>query len=675
MAKSGTTQETEGEALEALELVRDLSNTFQARNELYAYTERVLYMDEPVYIPPKYKESTVEVRTPLALHAVNTVTAALSANPPQTQFDPVSVGDTGQQNSTKREHFFDASWEQQQRQGGRRIFRPFMHSLVGKGEAVIKTLEIRKRAWASYDEQAKTLKDQLTKQYGKNLDQRDQEWDRKTEEIKRGLSYPIMTTDIPAENFMYIRGESGFTTCVETKVVPYFETLQKYQYGLNSKGQVVEAAAGLPQSDWTKVMTQRQTRTLRMVEIWTADGKAKYLLLGPGDSLDKRQGKIVKTITHDYVNPDTLSLIGPYFHCFGITTSSRNLETMGVSIIFGFLRLYGLLNSLLTMQQQAAFRYAFTAYKRKQQTGYGMPDNLLGLGPSPAQNAQQIIDIQPGDIIDWDIDPIELGHSGVDLDKAIALVRQLLDLALPEVVQGVMGGDSSGYAVAQAAHLARLIWDPIVDNAELCFAERVGFESWLIEHCIKEPVYVFGDLPVVGKGKPGRGVFSVGPDDLKHYHRYNIRLEPETPSNEVIKLRAIAEALQLKIMSPQQAIVESGRNVDEVERDWLLWDAKQDPRVKAVLMNRAFAKLDMADQQAMGGAMAEFGGPPPGGDPAAALGGVGAVAQPGQAGMPLIPNGGGMPVGAAPPSLPGPGQGSIGPTPVVPTGGPGPGGA
>lgn len=673
MAKSGTTQAADAESLEALELVRDLRNTFQARNDLYAYTERVLYMDEPVYIPPKYRESTVEVRTPLALHAVNTVAAALSKRPPETQFDPVTQGDTGQQNSTKREHFFDASWEQQQREAGRRIFRPFMHSLVGKGEAVVKTIERRKRAWATYDEQAESLKAKLTKQYGDNYDKRDAEWDKQTEEIKRGLSYPITSTDVPAENFMYIRGENGFTTCVETKEVPYFETLQRYQYGLNSRGQVVEAAAGLSESDWAKVMTNRHTRTLRMVEVWTP-GKAKYLLLGPGDSLDKRQGKKVHEITHDYADPDTLALRGPYFHCYGITTSSRNIETMGVSIIFGFLRLYGLLNSLLTMQQQAAFRYAFTAYKRKQQPGYGMPDNLGGLGPQPGADGQQILDVQPGDIIPWDIDPIELGHSGVDLDKAIALVRQLLDLALPEVVQGVMAGDSSGYAVAQAAHLARLIWDPIVDNAELCLAERTGFESWLIEHCIQEPVYVFGDLPVVGKGRPGRGVFSVGPQDLNGVHRYQVRLEPETPSNEVIKLRAIAEALQLKIMSPQQAIVETGRNVDEVERDWLLWEAKQDPRVKGMLLDRAFQKLDAADQKVMGGALAQFGGPPPGGggDPAAALGQMGVVAQPGQEGMPIIP-GGGQPAGV--PVAPGPGQGSIGPTPVVPTGGPGPGGA
>jgi len=34
-------------AAEALELVKDLQDTFRARNELYAYTDRVLYLDEP----------------------------------------------------------------------------------------------------------------------------------------------------------------------------------------------------------------------------------------------------------------------------------------------------------------------------------------------------------------------------------------------------------------------------------------------------------------------------------------------------------------------------------------------------------------------------------------------------------------------------------------------------
>lgn len=651
MAKSSSTQAEDAKASEALELVKDLRDTFQERNDLYAYTDRVLYMDEPVYIPEKYKDSTVEVRQPLALHAVNTIAAALSKNAPKTQFDPVSIGETGIANSTKREHFLDASWEQQQREARRRIFRAFIHSLVGKGEGILKTQERRKESWAQYDRKLPDLKKEVDAKHGDNYDARDKEYDQRTEELKRGLSYPIMTEDIPPENFYYIKGSRGFSCCVEVKSVPYYETLARYKdFGLSSSGKIVAAAAGLPESGWGEVMRKRKTRNLTMAEVWTCSD-VKYLLLGPGDSLDKRSGKLVHTVAHGYGDEDTQSLRGPYFHSYGISTSSRNVATMGISVIFGYLRLYGALNSLLTMEMQAAFRYAFTAYKRKQQPGYGLPDNVMSLSPAPGSDGQQITNVAPGDIIPWDIDPIELGHAGVDLDKGIAMIRQLVDLALPEVVQGVMA-DSSGYAVAQAAHLARLVWDPIVDNAEICLSEQAGFESWLIENMIKEPVYVFGDLPNTGRKSPARGVFSLGPADTAGVHRYHRRLEPDTPSNEVIKLRAIIEAMGARIMSPQQAIVERGGNVDEVEHDWLIWDLKQDPRVKAKIMDRTLAKLDVADQELYGAAVAQYGGQPPG----AALGGMGQVMQPGQT----------MPIQPPPPGIGGPGPGSIGPTPVQP---------
>lgn len=665
MAKSNTTEAEEAKAADALELVRDLQQTFTERNDLYAYIDRVLYLDEPVFIPEKYRSSTVEVRTPLALHTVNTVSAALSVNPPEVQFDPVSIGDVGMENSTRREHFFDASWEQQQQEAGRRIFRPFMYSLVGKGEAVMKTLERRKRAWAQYDTELPKLTERLKAEYGGDHAAYDRAYDTQTEQLKRGLLLPYTTQDVPPENFYYIRGEQGFSTCVERKFVPYYETLQKYEYGLDSQGRICEAAASLPETEWSKVMGRHKARTLELIEVWTCKD-VRYLLLGPGDSLEKRGGKLVHTVKHGYGDPDTQTLRGPYFHCLGITTSSRNVATMGVSIIFGFLRLYGLLNSLLTMQQQAAFRYAFTAYKRRQQPGYGMPDNVYALAPGPDQGSEQIVDVQPGDILPWDIDPIELGHAGVDLDKAIGLVRELLELALPQVVQGVMA-DSSGYAISQAAHLARLIWDPIVDNAEMCLAQRVGFESWLIQNQVKENVYVFGDLPGTGRRVAPRGVFSIGPDDLNGVHRYRVRLEPETPSNEVIKLRAIAEAMQLRVMGPYQAITELGRNPDEVEKEWLVYDVKHSPEVQQVLMQRTFEKLGIVDQQTHGEDLARYGGPPPGTPPGAALGGVGEVPMPGQ-NMPLQPPVPAMNGAQTPPPMgqQGPGPGSIGPTPVLP---------
>lgn len=655
-------------ATEVLELVRDLKDTFKARNELFAYTDRVLYMDEPVYIPPSYAEYTVEVRTPLALHAVNTVAAAMSKNYPEVQFDPVNIGGPGQENATLREHFFDGSFQRQEDEADRSFFRPFMYSLVSKGEGVLKTMERRKR-WERYLADAPKLKDELSKKHTRNgktdYQARDREYNQITEDAKRALPYPISTTDVPPENFMFVRGEEGLSTAVEVKQVPYFATLERYGYELSRSGKVVKAGLGLPNTEWSKAMKSSKTRTLTMAEAWRGDiGKVQYLLLGPGDSLDKAGGALVKELDiPDYVNAETGTLRGPYFHAYGITTASRDVATMGVSIVFGFLRLYGLLNSLLTIQGQAAFRYGFSTYKRAAQPGMGMGDPIMSLTPGPASKdaGGGAVKFGPGDIIPWDISPVELGHAGVDLEKAIQLVRQLLDLALPAIVQGVID-DASGYAVSQASHLARLIWDPIVRNAEAALRKRVGFESHLIETCIGEDVYAFGSIERQGYGPAPRGELKIGPKDLNHIHRYRVRLEPDTPSNEVIKLRAIAQAMQLRVMGPYQAITELGRNPDEVEHEWLVWDLKQDPRVKGKLIGRALTKLGIEDQQLVNDAMTQLApDQQTAGDGADALGNTGEVYQAGQ-NLPLEPT----PAGTVAGGTPGAGAGGAAETPVVP---------
>jgi len=669
-----------------VELAQELKRQFRDRDQLYRDIDAVLFGTLPVEIPEAYRKTAIEVRSPLALHIANTVTAALSVNSMSTVFKPIGFGDVYQQNSTLREQFFEASWKRQEQEARRQLLRLFINSLVTKGEAVLKTVERSKSAWGEYDEKSKKLQGDLDKEKEYDQDARDRLYHQTTEDYKLALPYPIATTDVPPDTFYYSKNENGLTSAVEIKEVPYLEALERFGAGLDSSGNVVDPetwagldprAMGLARAEWATVMDHAGTNTISCIEAW--DYKTQVICLAGPNQRAKGFDKstLCKVNHHSYGDPILKALRGPYFHALGVTTASRLPEHAGLSILFGFLRLFPLLDSLLTMQGQAAYMTAYPAFKKTTPPGVipGLPAMPYG---NDGREGGKASTVEPGKIFPFDINPIDQPRSGADSAQLIDAIRGMLELVLPSVVQGMVASDQSGYAINQAAYLARLSWDPIVKNAEVALGERIGFESWLIERRIGEKVYAWGEMEAKrGKKTIGGQVkaawLGVGPEDLKGVHRYEAHLAPSTPSNEIIATRAIGEKMQLKLITYEDAVEESGSNPDEVEKSWLLHDLKNSQEVQTELKNVIFQKVatirsqrmqqaGMPSPEAMAGAGASgvMGGTP-GAPPVAGPGGMpgNPVPSPGQ-GLPMAPpppggGGGGMPPGGVPG------------TPVVPT--------
>jgi hypothetical protein len=273
------------------------------------------------------------------------------------------------------------------------------------------------------------------------------------------------------------------------------------------------------------------------------------------------------------------------------------------------------------------------------------------------------VQIEPGGVYPGDIEPMEMPRGSDSIDKMITLTRGLLELALPSIVQGIVADDQSGYAINQATYLARLAWDPIVDNASFALSERTEFESYLIDHCIMEPVHVYHDQAVTKERKAKAGYLSIGPDDLDGVHRYNVKLDPETPSNKVILLRTLREAVAAGFQTQEDAITEWGKNPDEVERGNLLWKIKNSQQVQDEIVNRVLKNVAAMQLKRVEQANAKLGEGMPG-QPGAGLGNIGQVFQPGQNGMPIAPPPAGSVTGMGPG---GPMQaGSVGGAPVTP---------
>src|SRR5215831_4791881 len=673
-----------------LEVAEDLRRQFRGRDELYRDIDAVLFGEVPVEIPEAYRKTAVEVRSPLAMHIASTVTAALSVNPMSVVFKPIGFGDVYQQNSTLREHFFESSFKRQEAEAKRQLLRLFMWSMAVKGEGILKTVERAKTAWGDYDEKSKDLEKQLREEREYDQDAQDRIYHQATEEYKLALPYPIATTDVPPETFYYSKNENGYTSIVEIKELPYLEALERFGAGLDRSGNVISPdtwsgldsrSAELARSEWSSVWrgTARGERTVRCIEAW--DYQCQVILLSGPNQRNRSSGlgsaTLCKVVRHSYGDPILKTLKGPYFHALGITTASRLPEHAGLSILFGFLRLFPLLDSLLTMQGQAAYLTAYPAFKKTTPNGQipGLPAMPYGMD----SREQDTSTVEPGKLFPFDVAPIDQPHSGIDADKLLAQVKDLVELALPSVVQGMVASDQSGYALNQAAYLARLGWDPIVSNAEVALADRVGFESWLIENRIGERVYAWGEQDAQKNRKTISGQskatwLGIDSGDLKGVHRYEVKLSPSTPSNEIIETRAIGEKMQLKLISYEDAVERAGANPDEVERSWLLHDLKGSQEIHQELKQAIFQKIatirsaalnraGVSPEELAGVGSAGVPGGTPGTPPTGSPGGMppNPVPSPGQ-GLPIAPpppGGGGpaMPPGGAPagnPVVPGP---------------------
>jgi hypothetical protein len=658
----------------ALSFAKDLRDDFVERDRIYNLIDEVIFLEQKVQIPDNYKQTAVEVRTPLPMHIANSITSALSINNPRVIFKPIEFGDPGEDAAAYRERFFMGSWLRQQREKKRRIYRSFMHSVVTKGEGILKTFERKQRAWAKYVSQGVEGQDGyapgFAAQKARELDglvargeldgdARDRLFDSSTEEYKRGLPYPIETTEIPPETYYYQQGEDGLTRVAEIKEVPYYDTLKLYGASFDTNGRVCfDTMTGLaiPDTEWHRAFGTTNRRTIQMVELWDYE-YCTIVLRGPGDfpssgSSALGSGCLVQRYRHTYGDPVLKVLRGPYFHASGILTSSRVPHKRSLSVLFAYLHLFPLLNSLLTMQSQAAFSFAYPAYRRTTPPTYGLPETPFGFDATELQASRE--KIVPGGIFPHDIAPMDQPRTSVDLDKAISFVRSMIDMALPDSVQGNVTGEMAGYTLNQAARLVSLQWSPIVENVQDALAERVGWESHLIETHIGEPVYVWGAIPQPRRrrGSPRLykdGWMGIGPKELKGAHNYEIVLEPVSINNEQLLLRNLRDKLDMRLITPADAIRAVGGNPVEVERGWLLHELKQDQEIRKNLKQRIFQELGTIEQEAMRALPPEG---QPGGEPPLDTSALPAGAQPGVSqGLPttgFVPPAGATP--AAPPA-------------------------
>ena len=679
------------------DVANQLLSDFTARDKLLKDTEAVLFRRHSVEIPKAYEGSTIEIKAPIALDFVNTITAALTVNPPEVNFEPVASGSEAQNNAELREKFFSASWARQEQESGRQLFRAFMWNLVGYGEAVLKTVERSQSAWRAYTATVrdldKRMRDPDDPDYGhRRPDEKEKAYNELTDQAKRAASYPIKTTDVPPSTFYrWLAGDGGMSIAGEIKSVPYLEALSRFGAGLGTGGKVVpEEHLGLPRSQWASVMSG--TASLDLVELWDWQ-QVHYSLIGPGQGASGGGGRglgrgtIVKSLPHAYGIKDTRTLRGPYFQAGGITTGQREPELMSLGILFGYLDLFKMYDQLLTLTTNAAFMTGFPAYKRNAPSGAGMI-SAIGAAAGPAvapfgidggeRDAQRPVQVVPGEVLPFDVSPIEPPKTGIDLqhakDDVVNIFKRILPDALAGADSGELGLRPEPVGVpGQPALLPDLEQRPVRPLRARRLRELPDRgvhrgEGLRLGHATGS-VSARGYNPGIRGAR--EGWLGIGPDELNGAHRYRVALDAEVPSNRVLEVRTQVEMLQAGLTSRTQAMEELGQDPGAVERQLLVENLKRSPEIQKRLMDRIHQLLGIAQEQQI----QELGGPPgppPGGAPPG-----GPPQLPGglQMGAPdAVAPGQGMPFAPPPPGSV-TGAGSTGPA-MAPGGLPGnPGGA
>ena len=338
---------------------------------------RCLFRRHELKVPKAYEDSTIRVKAPIALDMVNSIVAAMTINPPAVQFEPIAGGSEAQNNAELREKFFTAS-----------LGPPG----AGGGPAAVPGLDVepgRLRRGRGQDGRAQAQRlgrvpagvqghrqgrPHVPAGRGAEGQGRGQEGGAVPDQVDGRAARTSSTTGW---------GRAGTRYASEIKSVPYLDCLARFDAGLSSNGSVVpEEDMGLPRSQWPQVMSGLPT--VDLVELWDWEW-CHYAVVGPGQAADRGRlgkGTIVRSVRHGYGIPQTKTLRGPYFRAGGVTTGTRDPETMSLGVLFGFLDLFKLYDQLLTLSSNAAFMTGYPAYKRNAPPGASMA-SAIGAGAGP----------------------------------------------------------------------------------------------------------------------------------------------------------------------------------------------------------------------------------------------------------------------------------------------------
>ena len=522
---------------------------FSERNARIERLRRLRHMELPVDIPPAYRTSAREVRTPLAREQLKRVIGSLTANRPLVHVPPAEPTEAARASADRRARWTNAALRRMDAEAGRDVFGMLIDALVADGAGVLKLLYAPDR-WANYPRRAA------------QRDESAESFLRRAERFKKSARFPLAWRDVDVTTFYPLEGEDGPEACLEIAERP--RRLVQRRYG--PIPDPVGAAGEPPSSAGTPPAGAQPTA--RVVEYWD-DEYFAYLV----------DGHLVRRGRHGYGAM-------PYVHAYGDQTPSRDPAKAGVSMLASLEHLIPLLDRLLTMKQNALFLYAYPTPKIT---------NFSPIDPGLANDGRpRALDFRPGEILPLypgeDLSFLQWQGTPPDLDELIAQTRAMIDQAgAPSVLFGVPpDGNASGYLLNQLINTARVSFQQVARHAEQAL-ERIVRLMWrLVETRIGETVYAF-------EADDDHGWIGLGPPDIDGYHAVRVRLDPLGPADDVAQGSLAASLVGARLASRRWAMREKLgiQDAEAVEDEILLDELIDAPEVRAAIVREALGQAGL----------------------------------------------------------------------------------
>ncbi len=525
------------------ELEQHLLTEFGGRNARIERLRRLRFMEEPVDIPAAYRATTREVRTPLAREQLKRVVGSLTANHPTISVPPADQTPESRANASRRERWTAAALRRMKNDAGRDIFGMFVDALVADGTGVMKLVYVPER-WTGYPRR------------GDAGPETDAGFNERSTRFKRAAPFPLAWRDVDVLTFYPLIGDDGIEACLEISERPKWLMMRRYGLVEDRRSGRLAPAGRAPASEGPATAGG----SVRVIEYWDREHFA-YLV----------DGHLVRRGRHAYGAV-------PYVMAHGNQSPSRDPAKAGESMLASVEYLVPLLDRLLTMKQNAVHLYAYPTPKL---TGFAGSDAALGDDGRPPP-----IEFRPGEILPLfpgeDLSLLQWSGTPPDLDELIALTRSMIDQAgVPTVLFGIApDGNTSGYYLNQLINAARLSFNQITRHAEQAL-ERIVQLAWrLVEHRVRETVYVYGDDDAAWLG--------LSPRDVNGYYAVRAKLEALAPADEIAQGTYAANLVAAKLASRRWAMQEKLgiANAAEMQAEILREEMLDDPEVRRELWRR-----------------------------------------------------------------------------------------
>lgn len=519
----------------------------------WAKVARVRAGTEPVNIPPPWNKIARPIHTKATADTIRRVVASLTLTMPTVAVPAAGLNYKYQENATLREKWSTAMLAEMDAAFlPDRPFRQGMDHAAAFGTGIWK-LVYTPNSWFDYPE-AQSM-------FGKDIAALTRAQERKlksTREMYKQGRIPFAWRAIDPRTFWSWESEGRMVRCMEVTERPIADIL----------GHFPDAdLSNLEPEDVGRAQVKNKTPTKRNIrkfyEYWD-DTWVTYMV----DNIMLDQWE------HGYGEV-------PYFRFYGLSDASKPAGHQGESVVAHIIDKEIAVDDMMAMKYVWAFLTAFPMGTIEGpeggQTLAGQPVGPEGegeqqLGPDIEFKSGVFKAIPPG----WKAGWMEAPHSGKDLNDAIKDIKEDLDEIIPSVLKGVsVGGRTAGYAINQLITTARLVFDPISDNAAVALGKMVQFMWRLIEKKIKEKVYVLGEDPnsteATDKGKKWLGL---GPDDIFNYYACTVNIAPLVPENRIAEGQFGLQAWQAKAIPWRMYLEEFLKvpNPDEIMMERLVED-------------------------------------------------------------------------------------------------------